>query len=103
MTHDDEWIDDRKNDAYATWVFSYFRLPAIDHERWWPFMQHHPLFCTHEGKRYRVTGASRLGDAWLAKSITQDTRYNLRVDVALCSEWAATPEVRTVERPEAER
>ncbi len=69
----------------------YFRLSAIDHARWWPFMKDHRLFCTFEARRYRVTGASRLGDVWLTTNFEQDTGYERRVDVALCSVWSPTP------------
>ena len=53
-------------------------------------MQNFKLFCTHSGTRYRCTGASRMGDVWLAKDVKRDTGYDLRVDVTECSDWAAT-------------
>ena len=87
MMHIDDFIDNLKSDPYACWVFFYFRLPALTMQRFWPFMKDHKLFCTYEGKRYRVTGASRLGDVWLANDFAKDIGYDLRVDVALCSEW----------------
>ena len=91
MTHIDDWIDDRSNDDYAAWVFNHFRLPAILQIRFSKFMASHKLFCTYEGKRYRVTGCSRLGDVWLSKDFTRDVGYEHRVDVALCSAWGASP------------
>ena len=91
MTHIDEWIEDRNSDDYAAWVFNHFRLPAILKIRFAKFMADHRLFATYEGKRYRVTGASRLGDVWLATDFNRDTGYDRRVDVALCSAWSPTP------------
>jgi hypothetical protein len=87
--HIDEFIDKLDSDDYAAWVFSHFRLPAIRKMRFARFMMAHPLFCTFEGKRWRVTGASRLGDVWLADDPARDTGYDKRVDVALCSNWSA--------------
>ena len=85
--HIDDFIADYKSDDYAAWVFMYFRLPAIYHSRFEKFMTDHKLFCTFEGKRWRVTGASRLGDVWLAENFNRDCGYDRRVDVDLCSEW----------------
>lgn len=58
MTHIDDFIDDLKSDAYAAWIFNYFRLPAILHMRFAPFMAQHRLFCTHEGVRSVSSRAS---------------------------------------------
>ena len=91
MTHIDEWIDDRKSDDYAAWVLNHFRLPATLKMRFAKFMEEHKLFCDYEGSRYRVTGASRLGDVWLATDFNRDTGYDFRVDVAKCSLWGPTP------------
>ena len=91
MTHIDEWIDDPDSDAYAAWVFNYFRLPATLKHRFWQFMKDRRLFCTFEERRWRVTGASRLGDVWLANNFSRDTGYDKRVDVAHCSAWGSFP------------
>lgn len=45
------------------------------------------LFCTYEGKRYKVVGASRLGDVWLTDDFTS-TQYTKRVDIGKCSSWS---------------
>ena len=91
MSHIDDFIEDLHSDAYAAWVFNHFRLPAILKSRFWPFMREHRLFCSHGGERYRVTGASRMGDVWLTKDFNQDTGYEKRVDVNDCSNWSPTP------------
>ena len=91
MTHVDDYIDDYKSDPYASWVLDYFRRPAMHKARWWAYMQGHRLFCTYGGKRWRVTGCSRLGDVWLAADHERDTGYDVRVNVDECSAWGPTP------------
>ncbi len=76
---------------YAQWVLMHFRLPAVQQLRWSKFMAEHKLFCTYENKRWRVTGASRLGDVWLASDFTRDCGYDTRVNVDACTEWGPTP------------
>lgn len=95
MTHIDDWISSplSKDDGerYAKFVFWYFRYPAwaqIDFHEW---MKEFKLFCTYEGKRFRVTGASRLGDVWLTENFEQENGYSLRVDVAKCTNWGKNP------------
>lgn len=86
--HVDDFIDsNRGKDVYARWVLNYFRLPAVLKNDFKPFMKDHKLFCTYKGLCYRCTGASTMGDVWLAKSPKQDTGYDLRVDVEECHTW----------------
>lgn len=83
--HVDDFIDDPKSDRYAASWFESFRRPE------WTKLKEpdsRQLFATWDGKRYRVTGCSRLGDVWLHSDITEDTRYEKRVDVDACSEWS---------------
>jgi hypothetical protein len=89
-THVDDFIDDPHTDNYAAWIFNFFRLPAALKMRFEPFMKGQHLFCTYEGRRYRVTGASRLGDVWLARDFARDVGYDLRVEVTKCSSWGPT-------------
>lgn len=77
--------------AYAAFVLEHFRKAA-----WWrsmtdQWMNQFKLFGTYNGKRYRVTGASRLGDVWLQEDFDKDHGYNERVDVLSVSDWSATP------------
>jgi len=83
----DDFIDDPATDAYASWVLNLFRLPAVLQVKFRPFTERYRLFCTWKGKRWRVTGASRLGDVWLASDFSRDAGYDCRVDVDECSEW----------------
>lgn len=82
-------IAERRAIYYAQWMLMFFRLPAAQRHSWDPFMADRRLFCTWEGKRWRVTGASRLGDVWLASDFAKDCGYDKRVPVLGCSEWGA--------------
>ena len=96
-SHVDDFIYDAGNDDppdageanYARWLLLHFRLPAFMLMNFSQFIADHNLFCTYEGKRYRCTGGSRMGDVWLASDFTRDTGYDLRVDVAKCKQWSA--------------
>ena len=96
-THVDNFIDygtmfrnacKEENEAYARWVLNYFRHSAILKSAFYPFMREHKLFCEYEGKKYRVIGASRMGDVWLAKDFKLETGYDLRVCVDNLSKWS---------------
>ncbi len=86
--HVDEFIDDRNTDAYASWFFNLARLPAILQFKFEDQIKQYKLFCQYDGKTYRVTGASRLGDVWLTRNFEQHTGYELRVDINDCSDWS---------------
>lgn len=85
MRHVDDFIDDPKSDAYAARWLGLFRRPAIDKI---DSRNSDKLFATYEGRRYRVTGCSRMGDVWLSADFERDVGYYLRVDVAKLSEWS---------------
>ena len=89
--HVDDFISDHRTDPYASFVLLYMRLPAVTMHKLRPFTAKAKLFCTFDGGRYRVTGASRLGDVWLTSDFRQDVGYETRVDVASCSAWGAEP------------
>jgi hypothetical protein len=89
--HVDDFIDDYKGDAYARWMFMHFRLPATLQVAFRPFIADRKLFCTHGDQRFRVTGASRLGDVWLTSKHDQDTGYEKRVDLEECTDWGPQP------------
>jgi hypothetical protein len=89
-THIDDWVDNPRNDDYARWMFLHFRLPAIHQILARKFIKSR-LFCTYARKRYRVTGASRLGDVWLTSSFHRSQGYEMRVAVDSCSEWGPEP------------
>ena len=78
-------------EVYARWVLMLHRLPAILLNRFSSYISQYPLFCTWRGERYRVTGASRMGDVWLAKNFKRECGYDERVNVAYCSDWSKKP------------
>lgn len=82
--HVDDFIDDPSSDPYAASWFESFRRPAVEKCR---TPDSRKLFATYQGKRYRVTGCSRLGDVWLSANHDRDMGYELRVDVDSCSAW----------------
>ena len=93
LTHVDDWLDtppkDEAERKAKEWL-EHFRRPAIKQDRSW--LEAHPLFCLYGGKRYRVTGCSRLGDVWLSTNLNRLYGYDLRVDVMHCFDWSGVPE-----------
>lgn len=97
--HVDEFIDygtfaGVKNEDYARWILLHFRLSASLKNTVDRFMRENKLFCNYDGKRYRVTGASRMGDVWLAGNFERVHGYDLRVDVLNCSNWSKDKELK---------
>lgn len=95
--HIDEWVDDpcpitdgNQGERYAKWFFVWKRMPAWMQSSLAEFYNDAKLFCQYKGKKYRCTGASRMGDVWLTSDFSQDQGYELRVDVDDCSEWSAS-------------
>ena len=94
MKHVDDFIDDvcvAKEERYAQFFFFLHRLPAWQQAHYAPWISQYKLFCTWKGRRWRVTGASRMGDIWLADNFKRDVGYDHRVDLEECSEWSNEP------------
>ena len=94
MKHVDDFIDHPPEDEasrYAAFCFLLFRLPATMKFAFRTWTDQYKLFCTYHEERYRVVGASRLGDVWLNKDFDEDTAYHLRVAVDDCTEWKDKP------------
>ena len=86
MLHVDDWLDDPSNsETFAKEFLEHYRRPAVDKDRQW--LESNPLFCDYNGKRYRCTGCSRMGDVWLTENYQQAVGYQKRVDITLCSNW----------------
>jgi hypothetical protein len=88
--HIDDFLDTNLDPelAHVREWFEHARAPAIVMDRAW--LAKHRLFCSYQGRRYRCTGASRLGDVWLAADHGRIHGYDLRVDVSECCDWAIT-------------
>lgn len=84
--HVDDFIDDPTTDRYAASWFESFRRPAWDKLK---EPDTRKLFATYKGRRFRVTGCSRLGDVWLHSNFDVDVSYQHRVNVDECSGWSA--------------
>lgn len=92
MKHVDDFIDDPETDVYASWFLTLHRLPAILKFKFADQIKQYKLFCDYEGERWRVTGASRLGDVWLTKNFDQSGGYQERVSIDRCSNWNPFPD-----------
>ncbi len=91
-THVDEFVDMHFNEHnYARFFFLLHRLSAALQCDFEPWISQYKLFCTFENKEYRVTGASRMGDVWLASDFNRDCGYDKRVCVDECSAWSSSP------------
>lgn len=94
FTHIDYWLEDHmfikdENLRHAAFCFEIWRMPAYKYYNFdsLPWLENLRLFCDYEGARYRVVGASSMGDVWLTSKF-QNTQYEQRVDVAKCSNWS---------------
>ncbi len=92
----DEWIDNFMEQEseeeprlnYAKFFLFCKRLRAVDQMNWGAYFPE-KLFCTYQGVRYRVTGASRMGDIYLTTDFNQDIGYQKRgVFVNEVSNWS---------------
>lgn len=98
MMHVDEFIDFGSNmnksdeaETYARYVLMHFRLNAVCKAAFRKYIEQMPLFCTWDNRRWRVIGASCMGDIWLASDSNKERGYDERVAVDECSEWNKTP------------
>lgn len=98
FVHIDDWIDrvrmpgkDADNEACAVFFFEFARMPAWKQMFLRDITQHFTLYCDWQGKRYRVTGASRMGDVWLTANFARSSGYEHRVNVAECNHWSPSP------------
>lgn len=46
------------------------------------------VFCEYESIKYKITGASRMGDVWLAKNFERESGYDKRVMIDECSNFS---------------
>lgn len=93
--HVDDFIDGPistdQGERFAKWFFALHRFPAVLKMQVAPWMDKYKLYCTYQGKRWRVTGCSRMGDVWLALNFDREIGYDARVRVDDCSEWGQLP------------
>lgn len=96
--HVDNWLDDatfpraeNKGEIYAKFVLDYMRMPAWKISAYQPYMKQHKLFCTYEGKRYRVVMASRLGTVGLNPDMGADHGAQVHAYPKKCTDWSDKP------------
>ena len=96
--HVDDWLDeptrsgeDKDNINYAKFVLEFARMPAFKQQAYKQWMQQFELYCTYQNKRFRVTGASRLGDIWINENLSSTNGYTHRVSLKDCSNWGSNP------------
>ena len=100
MTHIDDWLDDPTTGPadVKEWL-EHFRRPAMHKDYKW--LNARKLFCTYkDGKRYRCIGCSRMGDVWLTEHFERENGYDLRIDIADCTDWEVVRKPTTpIRRP----
>lgn len=67
-----------QKENYAKFFLDFKRTPAMFQSEYRQFMEPFKLFAFYDGKWWRCTGASRLGDIYLAKDMTQEYGYDER-------------------------
>jgi hypothetical protein len=95
--HVDDFIDapcydTTEVEAYAAWMLNHYRFPANLKFKFNKFMKSHKLFATYKDQVYLVTGASRMGDVWLATDFNREIGYDLRVDINDIQSWGNNPD-----------
>lgn len=81
-----------KKMAHAQMFFLMKRLPAMMQAMLSEYIDALRLYCTYEGTRYQVTGASRFGDVYLHPNLVDKvSNYEHRVSMKSCTNWSANP------------
>ena len=86
--HCDAYIDDPAAPAPLRKFLDFARAPA--HGQLLP-KPHPRLFADHEGRRVRVTMASRLGDVGITTDLGAEFGYECRVPVSQLDNFAEVP------------
>jgi hypothetical protein len=92
--HVDTWImsltgEESEETIYAAWFFAVYRQsPYMGYLRY--LLKPQELFCTYQGKKWRVMGCSRLGPIWLRRPEikTEQPYKELAVPVVHCTNWS---------------
>ena len=93
--HIDEWLDKMEEnppeDENLKKVFEYLdfrRMSAAYQGVKFYLRPMIKVFCIYNNIKYKIIGASRLGDVWLTTNFDADHGYELRVDIDDCSEFS---------------
>lgn len=91
-----EWLETPTEENHPTregifyakrWLHEFTKPAAYKNTTW---LIKNPLFVEYNGGTYRCTGASRMGDVWLASDPATEYGYDKRVYVEDCSNWSAS-------------
>ena len=88
VDHCDDYIDDPAAPAALRKFLAFARAPA--HGQLLP-RPHPTLFADHEGKRVRVTMASRFGDVGVTSDLAAEVGYETRVPVSQLTGFSEAP------------
>ena len=89
-THIYDWLEDNQYNKKVNklWAYLDFRTRPVYYQMEHPMEEpSYKVICTYQGKEYRITGASRLGDIWLNTDFNQKRGYDLRVSIDDCSNY----------------
>ena len=90
MKHIYKWLDENvaNKEVKKLWDFIDFKtMSALYRSQNKDKEPKYRVLCIYEGRQYRMTGASRLGDVWLNSDRNEDTGYTDRVDIEDCSHF----------------
>ncbi len=87
--HCDDYIMDLTAPNVLRWWLFVNRLPAIDQMLCHQNGVQPKLFATFQGRRVRVTMASRLGDVGITNDLKREMGYEERVPVEMLSDFSA--------------
>jgi hypothetical protein len=85
VKHCDDYIDDPNEDPVLRKFLDWARKPG--HGMLEP-KPHPKLFATHQGKRVRVTMASRFGDVGITRDMQADCGYETRARVSALTDFS---------------
>ena len=88
MIHCDDYIDDPNAPAALRKFLTFARSPA--HGQLLP-KPHPTLFADHDGKRVRITMASRFGEVGITADLGAEFGYERRVLVSSLSNFSEVP------------
>lgn len=89
--HCDDYVENLLGDAHARWFLFIERLPASLRMLASTRIPDPQLFADHEGKRVRVTMASRMGDVGITHNLAATRGYELRVGIDTLTNFGETP------------
>lgn len=87
QTHIYDWLDNPDNRNHPAWRYldEFTKCDLEEKAQLW--LESTVVLCSYQGTRYRLTGASRLGDVWIHSNFNVHDGYVKRVDITELSDW----------------